>query len=228
VSAAALDTLARVETPEGIAVELRAAGLMPRACAWLIDLLIRIGGLWVLSIPLTLFGEAGQGLMLLSLFLLTWGYTVLFEVLMDGQTPGKRVMALRVVLLNGAPVGWLQSLTRNLLRTVDMLPVCYGFGTVAVLADSRARRLGDLVAGTLVVHTELPSHAQIDNVPELPVPVSLTLNERQAIVAFAERAQQLTIERQRELAALVPKLTEGSGVAPVDALKGMARSVLGR
>src|SRR3546814_8030841 len=70
----------------------------------------------------------------------------------NGQTPGKRAMELRVVSADGAPVGWLASIVRNLLRAVDALPVGYGFGLVASLADPHGRRLGDMVASTLVVH----------------------------------------------------------------------------
>src|SRR3546814_4544908 len=74
-------------------------------------------------------------------FLLLWAYPVVFEAMFNGQTPGKRAMELRVVSADGAPVGWLASIVRNLLRAVDALPVGYGFGLVASLADPHGRRL---------------------------------------------------------------------------------------
>ena len=91
-----LDTLRQVETPEGVALVLRAAGAVPRALAWLIDLGVRgtvyMSGATVLGLA----GKTGVGAMLL-LFVLTWGYPILFEALWHGQTPGKRALGLRVL-----------------------------------------------------------------------------------------------------------------------------------
>jgi uncharacterized RDD family membrane protein YckC len=223
-----LDTLSRIETPEGIALELRAAGIMPRALAWLIDLALRFGAMWALSIPLVLLGAAGEGVLWVVMFVLVWLYQLLFEVLWNGQTPGKKVMGLRVVRLNGAPVGWLGALTRNLLRVVDMLPFCYGFGAVSSLLDARSRRLGDLVAGTLVIYTDQSARSALPDGPSEPLHHPLTLGERSAIVAFAERAPQLSAQRQQELANLLGTLTGSSGETAVAKLMGIARTVLGR
>jgi len=224
-----LDTLTPVETPEGIALQLRAAGAMPRACAWAMDTLIRTAVLWACGGALALLGASGLGLYLLLVFSLLWLYPVLFEVLRDGQTPGKKLMKLRVINANGTPVTWIASIVRNLLRTVDFLPVLYAFGVCASLVDPRCRRLGDIVAGTLVVHADAvagPSAAPI--VPALHPPVALNLSERAAIVEFAERAGQLTPERQQELAALLPMLTQAHGALAVQRLHGMANALLGR
>src|SRR5690606_26380883 len=147
-----LDTFREVHTPEGVALRLPAAGPVPRALAWLIDLGIRVVVLSVSAGLLGALGKAGTGLYFIFVFVLLWAYPVVFEALFDGQTPGKRALELRVVSGDGAPVGWLAALVRNLLRTVDMLPVGYGFGLVSSLADPYGRRLGDMVAGTLVVH----------------------------------------------------------------------------
>jgi uncharacterized RDD family membrane protein YckC len=94
------------------------------------------------------------------MFVVFWFYPVLFEVLDRGRTPGKRALGLRVIAVNGAPVGWLAAFTRNLLRTVDMLPFGYATGLIASLADPWGRRLGDMVAGTLVVHNARPHDPQ--------------------------------------------------------------------
>ena len=131
-----LDTLRQVETPEGVALVLRAAGAVPRALAWLIDLAVRATVYFSGATVLGLAGETGVGVMLLLLFVLTWGYPILFEVLWHGQTPGKRALGLRVLRGDGAPVGWLASITRTFLRTGDMLPVLYGAGLVSMLADA--------------------------------------------------------------------------------------------
>ncbi|WP_439334215.1 RDD family protein [Tahibacter harae] len=224
-----VDTLTLVETPEGIALRLRAAGMLPRAAAWVIDLAIRIGVLWVCAIGFALAGEFGMALNLILMFSLTWGYPVLFEVLRDGQTPGKMALGLRVVNANGTPVGWVASIVRNLMRTVDMLPILYGFGLVSGLIDRSSRRLGDIVAGTLVVHVEpAHGHSAAPVVPAVPSPLPLPAAEQGAIVAFAERSRQLTPERQRELAELLPQLTQARGAVAVQRLLGLANSFLGR
>ena len=224
-----LDTLTLVETPEGIALHLRSAGIMPRASAWAIDAMIRVGILWVVAMVIGLLGESGVGIYLIVVFVLLWIYPVLFEVLRDGQTPGKKAMRLRVINANGTPVTWIASIVRNLMRTVDVLPLCYAFGLVACLVDSHSRRLGDLVAGTLVVYAETPAKpSAAPDVPAVHAPVALPRGERAAIVEFAERAAQLTPERQRELAELLPMLTQSRGSLAVQRLHGMACVFLGR
>ena len=224
-----IDTLTVVETPEGIALQLRSAGAMPRACAWALDFLIRAGAMMAVGVALGALGAGGVGLYLIALFGVSWLYPVLFEVLRDGQPPGKKALRLRVVNANGTPVTWLASIVRNLLRTVDMLPVCYGFGLVASLADAHGRRLGDLVAGTLVVYVDQPARASAaPNVPAEHAPFALPSAERAAIVEFAERSAQLTPERQEELAQLLPALTRAQGTLAVRRLHGMAAAFLGR
>jgi uncharacterized RDD family membrane protein YckC len=224
-----LDTLRQVETPEGLTLDLRTAGVVPRAYAWLLDLGIRFAGVSVLSSILAILGEAGTGVLLVAMFLVYWGYPVAFEVLFDGQTPGKRVMGLRVVNANGTPVTWLPSVVRNLLRTVDMLPFGYGLGLASALLDDHGRRLGDHAAGTLVVHAE----RERPRAPAPPVtpqasPVPLRQDEQVAIVAFAERSAQMTPERQAELAGLLEPLTGERGDAAVQRVLGLANHLLGR
>ena len=224
-----LDTLRQVETPEGLALDLRTAGVFPRAYAWALDLGIRLAGLSVLSTLLALGGEAGVGVMMVAMFLVYWGYPIAFEVLNDGQTPGKRVMGLRVVNANGTPVTWLPSVVRNLLRTVDMLPVGYGFGLAAALLDDHGRRLGDHAAGTLVVHAERQRpRAPAPPAPPQASPLPLRQDEQVAIVAFAERSAQMTPERQAELAELLEPLTGERNGAAVQRVLGLANHLLGR
>lgn len=224
-----LDTYREVVTPEGVALHLPVAGPVPRAVAWTIDLAVRLGILMLVGTLLALLGAAGQGLYLIAMFLIFWAYPILFEVLWDGQTPGKKAMSLRVVNGDGAPVGWLPAITRNLLRTVDMLPFGYAAGLIACLADPHARRLGDMVAGTLVVHNERERDAAAAPVNAVLAPsAGLQPAEQAAVVAFGERAPLLTSARQEELANIVEPLTGSRGQSGVLRLYGMANWLLGR
>lgn len=223
-----LDTYREVVTPEGVPLQLRAAGPLPRALAWLIDFSIRAAVLIVLAFPLALLDEFGRGLHLTLMFLLYWAYTIVLEAIW-GQTLGKRAMGLRVIARDGAPVGWSGSVTRNLLRTVDMLPFGYALGLLSSLFDAHGRRLGDLVAGTLVVHAEPRIRAPAATIDSaLPPPVPLQPLEQSAVIAFAERAPLLVPARQQELAAIVSPLTEANGQVGVLRLYAMANWLLGR
>jgi uncharacterized RDD family membrane protein YckC len=224
-----LDTEALHETPEGIELRLRAAGAAPRALAWLIDLGIRVGVFITLAIFISLLGDAGQGLLLILMFALMWVYPIMFELFMDGQTPGKRTLGLRVVHANGTPIGFTASLIRNLMRTVDALPVGYAFGFASCVVDPQARRLGDLVAGTLVVHADRRRHDEtIPVVPGYVPALSLPSDAQAVVVAFAERAAQLSEARQIELAGLLPALTQTRGAQAVQRLLGYANHIIGR
>ena len=224
-----LDTVREVHTPEGVALRLPAAGPVPRAFAWLIDFGIRIALVMVASMFLAFLGRFGMGVYLVFLFLVVWGYPVAFEALWNGQTPGKRAMGLRVVAANGAPVGWMASFVRNLMRTVDMLPFGYAFGLASSLIDPWGRRLGDVVARTLVVHAPRTREAAGAPVNAVYVPVvPLLPGEQAAVIAFAERAGTLTPPRQQELAGLAAAVTGAQGDAGVVRLFGIANWLLGR
>ncbi|RZL91963.1 MAG: RDD family protein, partial [Variovorax sp.] len=213
----------------GVALRLPAAGPLPRALAWLIDLVIRMGLLVGCSTVLGLLGEAGTGIYLVLLFGVFWLYPILCECLLDGRTPGKRVLDLRVVSSDGAPVGWLASCVRNLMRTVDMLPFGYATGLVCGLLDPWGRRLGDLVAGTMVVHAPRARAWPSMEGGEVQAPVvPLRPAEQAAIVAFAERAPRLTAERQAELADIAAAAVGAGGAEGVQRLAGTARWLLGK
>jgi len=207
-----LETAYAVDTPEGVSLELSPAGVVVRGLAFGIDFLIRVVIYVVVVVLLSATGKFGEGLFLLMLFLLEWFYPVIFEVYRQGQTPGKKVMAIKVLQDNGIPVGWTTSLIRNLLRAVDFLPMMYGFGVVSMLIAQNFRRLGDLAAGTLVVYVE-PTGQKI-NLPRVhprPPPVALSLVEQRAVLAFAERAPRLSQARAEELANLMEPLTQEKG-----------------
>jgi uncharacterized RDD family membrane protein YckC len=155
----ALPTL-DVETPERVAVSLELAGLGARAFAWLTDaaciFLLWVTALLVYSIGGDLVREvqalswAGQLLAVLLVFAAGWGWDVGWELLAGGRTPGKRVAGIRVVRADGGPPGLVESLLRNVLRAVE-LPRGYAPAILMVGLGARQQRLGDLVAGTLVV-----------------------------------------------------------------------------
>lgn len=224
-----LDTVREIETPEGISLHLRAAGALPRAQAWMVDLLLRMGVFVVALIPLSLFGVGGNGLAMLLLFALMWAYWVVCEVWLDGQTLGKRALGLRVVNTDGTPITWLPSVVRNLLRVVDVLPGVYGVGLASTLIDPYARRLGDVVAGTMVIHAGDPPAGQgVPAAAAVPLPLVLAADEQVALVEFAERSGQLTLQRQEELANLLTPLTGRTDTAAVRQLVAHANWLLGR
>ena len=221
-----LDTRYQIETPEGIDLPLRPAGLVPRVFAF--DLLARGVIMGVLMVPLALLGNVGLGLGALLLFLVSWWYMVLFEVLNQGCSPGKQVMGLRVVQDDGTPVGWSASLIRNLLRFVDMLPFGYFLGAISCLQHPHFKRLGDLAAGTLVVYRERPlPRPQIPQAAALRLPFALDLNEQRAILGFAERQGELSAERVHELAAILAPSLQVSPARAAQQLNGVARGLLG-
>lgn len=216
-----VDTLRFQETPEGVDMELRVAGPAVRAAALGIDTLIK-GGLYLALTPLLGFSGLGLGLVLLGMFVLEWFYPVLFEI-WRGATPGKRAMGLMVVQDDGTPVTPAASVIRNLLRVVDFLPLFYGTGLVSTLVDRDFRRLGDLAAGTLVVHVEPRlSRGEIPRHAPLPLPRPLPLEAQQAILDYAERSPRLSPQRRAELAEALSWLSHRKGAAAEDAVLGYA------
>jgi len=223
-----LDTRYPVETPEGIDLALHPAGLVPRALAFAVDLAIRGLLLLLTFLALGQFGELGMGLTSLLVFLVTWWYMVLFEVLNQGRSPGKQLLGLQVLHDDGTPVGWAASLTRNLLRVVDLLPFGYSLGILSCLAHPTFKRLGDLAAGTLVVYRERPSpHPALPEVAAQPAPFALQADERRALLAFAERQSSLSAGRRRELAGILAGPLQVPEEQAEARLLGIARELLG-
>ncbi|QDH71568.1 RDD family protein [Marilutibacter alkalisoli] len=224
-----LDTCREVVTPEGVALRLPAAGPMPRALAWLIDFMLRMAILVAGSMVVGMLGRGSMGPYLILLFSVFWLYPIAFEVLWGGRTPGKRALGLRVIAANGAPVGWLAAFARNLLRVVDMLPFGYALGLLVSFGDPWGRRIGDMVAGTLVVHdSRTPPPATTPPAEPMAAPVVLLPHEQAALVAFAERAPRLTQARQIELAELGSPWLQARGDTAVQRLYGIANGLLGR
>jgi len=145
----------QIRTPEGVVFSQQLAGPMARFLAWLVDVLIQ----WTISIAilmvLAIFGvvsvDIAQALSVLAVFVISIGYSIFFEWRWRGQSPGKRVVRLRVMDAQGLRLKFSQIVIRNLLRVVDALPLLYLVGGVACLVNSRSQRLGDFAANTIVV-----------------------------------------------------------------------------
>jgi uncharacterized RDD family membrane protein YckC len=223
-----LDTRYQVETPEGIDLPLRPAGLMVRTLAFCIDLALRGLILGLLFIVLAMLGKLGMGLGSMLIFAVSWWYMVLFEVLNQGSSPGKQWMGLRVVQDDGTPMGWSASLLRNLLRFVDMLPFGYFLGAISCLQHPGFKRLGDIAAGTLVIYREQPlTRPQLPPAPPRLPAFALTLTEQRAILGFAERQAELSTARVSELAAILAPPLQVPAPQAVAELNGIARGLLG-
>jgi uncharacterized RDD family membrane protein YckC len=141
-----------VEGAEGLDLDVTLAGLGSRTGAAVLDLLIQAVLLFVVGFLGAIFGDAGVAIIAVGSFLVIFGYPVVGETFADGQTPGKRLLGLAVVRLDGSPVTFLASVVRNVVRIVDVLPGTYLVGAVAIMATGRNQRVGDLAAGTIVVH----------------------------------------------------------------------------
>ena len=210
-----LDTKLLAETPEGIAILLRPAGAVPRGLAYALDLFIRLV-VWSIAFAL-LSGIKGMGigLAMIAGFGLEWIYPIVFELLPGAATPGKRAMGLQVMMDTGLPVTPSAAVTRNLLRVADFMPFMFAFGLLAMLLRHDFKRLGDIVAGTLVVHAEQVRLAgALPQAEPLAPRVPLTRAQQVAILHLAGRARRLTSERLDELAALAEDALPPPDYAP--------------
>lgn len=212
----AIDTLRYVATPEGCAMRLRIAGPINRARAWLFDLLIRMV-CWIVGAFIFFnLGRFGGGLFLVYAFLLEWFYPIFFEVYFRGQTPGKRFCDLMVVHDDGSPLTWHSAFVRNTVRFADFMPLLYAAGFFSSLLNADGKRLGDLAAGTVVVHVEKArvmkkadqeAEQRLETLGAEPPPFPLKLEEQQALLEYRNRVHLLTDERTLELAEQATALT---------------------
>ncbi|MCB9538689.1 MAG: RDD family protein [Myxococcales bacterium] len=210
-----IDTVATIEAPEHVRFDHRLAGPAQRGAAFLVDALIRVAVvllLWRLIGTGLVGDDAPVGVLLVAAFLLEWGYFVAFEMLWSGRSPGKRVFGLRVVKQDGRPIGFVDSVLRNLLRAVDYLPAFYALGALASALDPQFRRLGDQAAGTLVVRVSRarsddrvaveppPTAAELAALPPRP---ALSADELRALEDYLRRVGTLSPAREDELADLI-------------------------
>lgn len=178
----------KIETPEGIQFSYALAGPISRCLAWVVDfivvavLVILVGR--VISIFSLFSPDLAGGIAAVTYFVLTIGYGIVTEWLWRGQTLGKRVLRLRVMDLHGLRLQFHQVLMRNLLRAVDSLPFCYFIGGLACFFSARSQRLGDLAAGTVVVH-----HARLSE-PDLEQLLAGKFNSLRSYPHLAARLRQ--------------------------------------
>jgi uncharacterized RDD family membrane protein YckC len=152
-----------IDTPELVSIEMPIAGIGSRFIALVVDYLILIAGGVVFGLMLIVVVAAVHafahwsenwviGFILIITFLVHWGYFALFEAFWNGKTPGKRAAKIRVIHRSGRAISFVEALARNLVRAIDYLPGFYAVGVVAIFLSKQNQRLGDMVAGTLVVH----------------------------------------------------------------------------
>ncbi len=159
------DEFLNIDTPENVVFGYEVVGIGSRFLAALIDtliigmLLLATNAILILVLvggfdDLTSAGSFVLGLLSLISFAFFWGYYIFFEMTWNGSSPGKRQVGIRVIRADGTPITLAESVIRNLVRLVDFLPGAYGLGLVTMFIDSKARRLGDLAANTLVVREQ--------------------------------------------------------------------------
>lgn len=199
-----------VETPEQVVLDYEIAGIGSRALAATLDLAIVLAVILILAMILQLWPKQGatwaRAVLGLAAFAVVWGYYTLFEGLWRGQTPGKRALGLRVIRDTGHGIGLADAAARNLLRAADLLPPPYLLGALLVAVHPKAKRLGDMVAGTVVVRDRpvaLPAPSEPGQSPapsEAAGAPELLDEEFRLLREFAERSASLPPETRDRLA----------------------------
>ena len=214
-----IDSVQITETPEGIQLYLRCAGLSSRMLAALVDGFVLLGAIYLLATIAPIFQLILGPLLLIVLaigvFLLFWFYPVACEMMLNGQTVGKKALGLRVIQASGTPIGWRNSITRALLLAVDWIPC---IGLPVMLLNGEFRRLGDIAADTLVIHVRNRRFSGLLPNVEPESMGSLTAEENRAVLAFAQRHEMFTLERNLEIASHVAPALGVSNNRAVDIL----------
>jgi uncharacterized RDD family membrane protein YckC len=242
------DERLKIDTPEQVALELPIAGIGSRFLAIAVDTVLQavlyLAGFLALgaatrlgSLPAAV-RAIGPALAVLFAFCVYWGYFALFEALWSGRTPGKRVAHVRVIKESGRPINAYEAIARNVLRAVDFLPLMYGVGVVVMMLNRHSRRLGDFVAGTVVVYDTatdgiVPDWRAAPGGAATGAPMTrVTAEELQLIETYLQRRSELEPEVQDAMAGQIARrITDKTGVAPepgetLDSfLEGVARRV---
>ena len=208
-----------IATPEGVELRLHLAGVGSRFAAGMIDFALKaaIVLVLVLAAGVILGGVfelvvAAAGLLFAMVL-----FDILFEVRSGGRTPGKRALGLRVVLADGRPVGLRASSVRNLLRLVEGIPLSYVPAIVSILVTRGNQRLGDLAAGTVVVHEARAGSAPAPRAGANAVPAytetwdvsAVTAQELAAVRDFLRRRSDFTPAAREALAERLAGALEG-------------------
>jgi len=202
-----------IVTPEHVHVRLEPAGAGSRFFAILIDSFI-VQGISTLIFTASAFvfsAGIATAILITANFVLTWGWHIYFETRHQGRTPGKRALRLRVIDARGLPVSLYQSLVRNITRVLDFAPAFYGIGAIAMLASPSRRRLGDIIADTIVVRDAQPlaykgqlASERRYNTLRTPRVLRLirhriSLDEREFLLALCIRADRMSAAARYDL-----------------------------
>jgi uncharacterized RDD family membrane protein YckC len=222
----------RIDTPEQIALELQVAGIGSRFLAIAVDTVLQvslyIAGFLALSFLQTPaivrespLGLAGPALAILFGFTIYWGYFALFEIFWSGRTPGKRLAGIRVIKETGRPINAYEAIGRNILRAIDFLPAMYAVGVVCMMLNKHSRRIGDYVAGTIVVHDKQTEEVRPDWNLAAPAPAAgasvarMTPEELQLIETYLHRRLELEDEIRTDMAdRIVRRISTKTGLSP--------------
>ncbi|MGD0221838.1 MAG: RDD family protein [Terriglobia bacterium] len=209
-----------IDTPEQIPLEFPLAGIGSRFLALALDTLLQAAAGVILAVIAIAMGMRVHkmpsrgawtfAVLVILWFLVQFGYFMLFEAIWNGQTPGKRLTHLRVIQDSGRPITVYEAAARNLLRIVDSIPGLYGVAIISALFSAKSKRLGDYVAGTVVVHERpavLETGVQWDAAASAGgsrYDVSkITPEEFQLIEAFLFRRNQLAAEVRTETGRMI-------------------------
>lgn len=230
-----IDDRVTLASAEGIDLDLRTAGIGSRGAALGIDLFVEVVVLLVFGWVAATFGTIGVAWFSVLGFLVLIGYPIVAESAFDGRTVGKALVGIRAVHDDGSPLSFMGAATRGIVRLIDLLPGVGLVGAIAILASSRSQRLGDLAAGTLVVHDstarsrrrEFERHGGIETGLTMPPVLSpeqagwdvsgVRPDDLVAARAFLARRHQIDAHHRAELAERLARQLEPkvAGV-PVD------------
>jgi uncharacterized RDD family membrane protein YckC len=199
-----LDGTHTVLTPEYVEFRFTLAGLYARFLAWLLDtvlvLCLTFAFMSVLSLVMMAFPGFASAVGIVVYFLMDWGYAIALETLWSGRTVGKRLLGLRVIQRSGVRIGFYHAALRNLARPVDRLPLFYLVGGVSALVSGSQQRLGDMLAGTLVVRER-----------RLKIPAALGVTAGEGLLAdplFVSRVKRLGTEAREVVLSAVLRREE--------------------
>lgn len=233
-----------IETPEQMRLEFGLAGIGSRFLALAIDTLIQVGLALVIVIVAAIVGLSralgwsqghlwGLAVLIGLSFLLYFGYFALFEILWGGQTPGKRAIGIRVIKETGRPLSASETLARNLMRIVDQLPGFYGVGVLVALFNFRNQRIGDFVAGSIVVREQPLEEMRPVWESSQPAPAEsrlgaekLTAEDFALIEAFLNRRSELADGLRSRMAGEILRRLEGKLALNAAAQRSSAETIL--
>lgn len=224
-----------IKTPEFVSLQFQSAGLGSRSAAFIIDQIILtiVNILIIIGLLLFLYGfndlfywddlmSFPIAITIIGIFVINWGYFFALEYFSGGKTIGKRLIGIRVIQDNGHSLTLLSSFIRNLLRIIDSLPASYLLGIVMVFFHSKNKRIGDLVAGTIVVHERRtkntrklsPLDKEINSrgltkensIIEGLVLRSLGKKEWELLKTYSNRILQLKVEEREQLTKKVAEI----------------------